>query len=269
MLPSDFDIFSSPTRSAPQCIQTIGERHTVRAFALGDLILVVRKDQIRATTVNIERLAQRCAGHCRTFDVPAWSSVTPRRRPRWLGRLGALPQHEVEWVTLTALDSDALSGTQVVERFARELSVPWEFAHGKVDVTAISAIVCLIRKILFPQHLDQLQHLRHVVGRARLLVGRRQPERREILVHVADESLGKLADGLAVFGGAPDDLVFHIGNVSNIGDVEAEHAHPALRHVHRHEQTRMPQMAVVVYRHAADVQADAAGHHRLQRLFAS
>ena len=35
----------------------VGERHSERAFALRDLVLVVRKDQIRAAAVDIERLA--------------------------------------------------------------------------------------------------------------------------------------------------------------------------------------------------------------------
>ena len=247
----------------------IGERHTVCAFALRDFVFVVRKDQIRPAAVNVECLAQRFARHRRAFDVPTRPSSAPLRRPRRLSGLGALPQHEVERVALAALDRDALSGAQVVERFARELSVARKLAHRKVDIAALGAIVRLIRQLLLLQQLDQPQHLRHVLGRTRLRIGHRQSERCKILVHVADESLGQLADGFAVFGGAPDDLVLDIGDVANVRDIQPDHAHPALRHVHRHEQACVPQVAVVVHGHPAHVQADAAGHDRLQGLLAS
>src|SRR3546814_8578424 len=49
-----------------------GERHAVmRAAALGDLILMMRKDEVEAAGVDVDRLAQMRLDHRRAFDVPA------------------------------------------------------------------------------------------------------------------------------------------------------------------------------------------------------
>ena len=105
---------------------------------------------------------------------------------------------------------------------------------------------------------DQFKHLRHIIGRARFMIGPLYAQRIGILVHEGDETVGQLTDALAVFIGPLDDLVVDIGNVTHIGQIEATGAQPALHHVEHHEHPRMPQMAVVVNSHAADVHADFA-----------
>src|SRR5664280_3817005 len=57
------------------------ERLTGRSFALGDLVFVVRKDQIFAAAMNVERLTEMFHAHDATFDVPPGSAFAPRRRP--------------------------------------------------------------------------------------------------------------------------------------------------------------------------------------------
>ena len=56
----------------------IGKGRVVRAFALRDLVFVMRKFQIRTATVDIERDTQHSPGHGRTFNVPPWAPATPR-----------------------------------------------------------------------------------------------------------------------------------------------------------------------------------------------
>ena len=52
-------------------------RVTVRALGLRDLVLVVRKDVVDATGVQIEALAEVLRAHRRTFDVPPRKAAAP------------------------------------------------------------------------------------------------------------------------------------------------------------------------------------------------
>ena len=66
------------------------------AFALRDLVFVMRKDQIDAARVNVDLLAQVLERHGAAFDVPAGEAIAPRAGPlHHAARLGRLPQREV------------------------------------------------------------------------------------------------------------------------------------------------------------------------------
>ena len=58
-LPSDFDIFSPPKFDHARVQPVAGEgAGAERALGLGELVLVVREDEIGAAAVDVERLAQ-------------------------------------------------------------------------------------------------------------------------------------------------------------------------------------------------------------------
>ena len=76
------------------------ERLAGRRLALGDLVLVMREDQVDATGVDIERRPEVGHAHRRAFDVPAGAAGPDRRLPRRLAGLGPLPQGEVPDVVL-------------------------------------------------------------------------------------------------------------------------------------------------------------------------
>ena len=80
-----------------------------------------------------------------------------------------------------------------------------------------------------------------------------------ILVHRADETPGELLHGFAVFPGTLDDLVIDVGDVAHIGHVITRVAQPALHDVENNHHPGVPEVAVVIDRHAADVHADFAG----------
>ena len=54
-----------------------GERVAVRAFRLGDLVLVVRELQVHAAAVDVEVVAEQLRAHRRALDVPARAALTP------------------------------------------------------------------------------------------------------------------------------------------------------------------------------------------------
>ena len=84
-LPTDFDIFSPRMSRKPLCSQYLAMRvDAVGAAALGDLVLVVREDQVEAAAVDVERHAQPALAHGRALDVPAGAAVAPGpSQPGW------------------------------------------------------------------------------------------------------------------------------------------------------------------------------------------
>ena len=232
----------------------LGQRHAVGAFALGDFVFVVRKLQIGTAAVDVEGFAQQCAAHGRALDVPAGAAEAIGAVPLGalgFGRLGGFPQHEVERVLLGTIDRHALTGLQLVERLARQLAVAGELAHGVVHV----AVGRLVGQALVLQFADDVQHLRHVVGGARVVVRPLHAQGVKVAVHLGNHAVGELPDGFAVFQRAADDLVLDVGDVAHEGDPVAAGAQPPLHDVKRHGRTRMADVAQVVHRDAAHVHA--------------
>src|SRR5690606_34862461 len=96
------------------------------ATGLRDLVLVVRKLQIEPAAVNVEARPEDVVGHGRALDVPARPALAPWRRPVWLARLGALPQHEIERIALGLVHVHARPGPQVAQTLAREAAITGE-----------------------------------------------------------------------------------------------------------------------------------------------
>jgi hypothetical protein len=58
------------------------ERLAGGALGLGDLVLVVREDEVLAAGMDVEGAAERGHAHGGALDVPAGPALAPRRRPR-------------------------------------------------------------------------------------------------------------------------------------------------------------------------------------------
>ena len=69
------------------------------------------------------------------------------------------------------------------------------------------------------QPLDHRDHLRHVLGAARLDIGRQGAERRHVRVEQRGRAAGQRLDRLAVVARGGDDLVVDIGDVAHIAYV--------------------------------------------------
>ena len=77
-------------------------------------------------------------------------------------------------------------------------------------------------------------------------------------MHDGDETPGELFYRLAVFAGAPDDLVVDIGDVADVGDLVTQVTQIAGHDIEHHHDPGVSQMTVVIDRHAADVHAHLA-----------
>ena len=149
------------------------ERMPERA-RLGDLVLVVREDEVEPAAVDLERRAEQLLGHHRALDVPAGPAASPRRVPRRvLARLVRLPQREVARILLARV---RLLLLDLLRPLPRELSVLGELRDAVVDVA-----VDLVRVTALDQLLDRGDDLRNQLARLRLLVGHAETEVRCVL----------------------------------------------------------------------------------------
>ena len=185
---SDFDIFSAPIaqrtgvdpqvrRTEPRPLANRAPLRSARSRSRG-----AGKIEVGAAAVDVEVLAQQFARHGRALDVPAGAAGAPARLPLRLAGLGALPQHEVERIALAAVDGDALAGAQFVEAAARRACrSPASCAPQSSRRRRRRHHYGLVGEVLLLEQVDDVEHLRHVLGGARLGVRRRDAEVSKIL----------------------------------------------------------------------------------------
>src|SRR6267143_2141005 len=95
---------------------------------------MMRKDQLRTSTMHIVRRPKVRQGNRSIFDVPARPSSSPRTVPEYLSRLLALPQCEVPWMLLSRVRVHPVN-RQVLLLLVRELSITRKPGNVKVDIT--------------------------------------------------------------------------------------------------------------------------------------
>ena len=140
---------------------------TPRSFGLGNLILMMGKDQVGATTVDVERLTQVQAAHRRALDVPPGTPPPPRALPPRLPGFARLPEGKVHRVMLALIDLDARPGQHLFKTTVRELAVVGKAVHSKIHVP-----VNRIRQPFGFQLLDERDHRGNVMGGTRFVRGR-------------------------------------------------------------------------------------------------
>ena len=247
------------------------------ALGLGDLVLVVREDQVDPAGVDVEPLAEVLHRHRRALDVPAGEAFTPRAVPSHEPvRARLLPEREVGVELLPGVDLEllAVSGPKLVERVARELPVALEGLNVVVD-----GPVHLVRVAVLDQPLGELEHLRDVVGRLRVLVRALQAELRGVFEEracvllddlgrrqalIVDGELHAIASGVRRLVGH----VTHVGDVEDLRDLVALELERPTEQVREQERPQVPDVRVSVDGRAARVHADVTvvqGDDFLQR----
>ena len=159
-------------------------------FALRDFVFVVRKGEIDAAGVNIERVAQILHGHRGALDVPAGASRPDPRLPEMLAGFRRLPQREIARVVLFVLiHVHARAGLHPGHIDLGKSSVRRKFRDAEID-----RAFALVRETLFLQLLDQRDHVFDVIGRADQLFGHLDMQRVNILEKRLNVFVGVLAD---------------------------------------------------------------------------
>ena len=234
-----------------------------RAFALRDLVLVMRKHQVDAAGVDVDRrFAEQPQRHRRALDVPAGTAGAAADVPRRLARLGRLPQHEVARALLVVLVGiDARAGLDAFVIEPRQLAVRRQRRDLEVDRS-----VARVGMAALAERVDHVGHRLQVriVGRARRVFDRLDAERGGVLAKRLDVLIGVFAQRQARLRRADDGLVVHVGEVHDVVHlVAADVLQRAPQHVHADERAEVADVAARVDRQPARVHAhgvvDAAG----------
>ena len=219
-------------------------RLAVSAFALCDLVLMVRKDEIKPAGMDVNRLAEHGLRHCRALDMPARPPLAPRTIPArlcGLARLRSLPKRKVRRVALARIDLDPRARHHVVPGASRQLPVIRHRRHVKQH-----AILARISMTLVDQRADDLHHSRNVIGRMRTVRRLDHPQRAHVVAIDPLELLRDLRDRPPCVGGRGDDLVVHIRDVGGIDHMVRPVFRPqqAKQHVERDRGPRIANMGV-------------------------
>ena len=231
----------------------------VGAAALGQLVLVVRKAEVRAAAVDVGAAGQVLADHRRALQVPAGTPRSPRALPRGLAGLRGFPQGEVQRAALglchAGLDTtgQSLRLAHLVGALLAESPVLRVALHGEVDV----AVARSIGVAAFGKLLDERDHLRNVSGRAGLDIGKRDAHEIQGGVEGVGVSGDDLLPGDALPGSAVDDLVLDVGDVLDVAHGVAATAQIPHHGVPEDRGPGVADVDVVVDGRAADVEPDA------------
>ena len=234
------------------------------AFALRDFIFMMGELQVDAAAVNVEGLTQIFAGHRAAFDMPARAATAPGRIPAWKRIVRRLPQHEIHRVLLVGRHFHPRTRDHLVQAAARQLAVIGLGRHIEQHM-AIGGIGMASSNQLF----DDAQHLRNMLGGTRRHAGRQVAQGGDIFFIDARGFLGQGPDGDAALGGARVDLVVHVGDVADIGDmrVAIDVAQQPEQHIEDDHGPRIADMGEVVNRGAADIHAHVLRIDRRELVF--
>ena len=240
----------------PGVVQPVRRERVPGRAGLRLLVLVVREAQVDAAAVDVEGVAEVLVGHRGALDVPARTTRAPRGRPggglRLGGLLPALPEREVARVALAARVG-VRGGLHVVDLLPRQLAVRRPRQHVEVDVTG--AVGGRIGVAPLDQRGDQLDHLRDVPRRGRLVRRSRDVERGVRLVELVAHLVGEVVPGTTLLGGLRQDLVVDVGGVADERDVVPGHPQPALQDVEVHARADVADVRLRLHREPAQVDA--------------
>ena len=232
----------------------LGKRIARRALGLGDLVFVVREDEVHAAAVDVERLAEVLHAHGRAFDVPPGAAHAPRTLPRRLAALLRLPEGKVHGMALYVPHLHARAALEIVEVLAGELAVA-----GAVGLRVeVDVAVYLIGKALILELFDQGDDLADVLGGAGMHVRLHHAQGFGVLEVFADVLFGDGVHGGVFLIGAADHLVVDVREILHEGYVVTHVLEKAPQGIEDDKGARVADVEVVVHRRAAGVDADFA-----------
>ena len=185
--------------------------------------------------------------------MPAGAALAPRGIPVRLAGLGGLPEREVQRIFLDVVHVDARAGLQILDRLVAELAVVLELQRAVVHVAVDGVGIALV-----DERGDDVDDLRNVLGGLRVNGRLMHAERVGVGEVLVDVFLCDLLARDALFVGALDDFVVHVGEVLHERHIVAAVFQIAAQHVKHDDRTRVADVDVVIHRGAAGVHAHLA-----------
>ena len=186
--------------------------------------------------------------------MPAGASLTPGGGEAGLSGFGPFPEREIEGVLLAGLFGIGHPPGGVVLLFAQvaaaELAVTGMLHHREIHIP-FSAV----GRTLGFQFADQCADAIQALGGAGHPVGPQDPQGVHVLVERGNVSLAHLRHRGVLLAGPFEDLVVDVGEVLNEGHLQAAPDQIAAQHIPVDVAAGMAQVAEVVDRHAAAIDA--------------
>ena len=243
----------------------VGKRNAVAALGLGDLILMMREDQVFSACVDVYGVPKIMLCHDGALDVPAGSSVAPRRFPVRLSFLLRLPENKIQRIFLLVLagyQQAPAAGSQVIQILVGQFSV-----FFKLSGTEINCSVLLIRIVFRDQIRDHRDHAADLFRRAGMCGSGTHIHVFHVLLALFDITLGYFLSGDPFLDGFLDDLVVHVGKVRYIVDLIALMLQIAAQGIEHDHRTRVSDMNKIIYRRSADIDGNLARDDRYELFF--
>ena len=122
------------------------KRAAVCAFALRNLIFVVRKNKIFTAAVDIDRVPEIFSVHGRAFNMPAGSSLPPRGIR--LAGFCSFPKRKIKRIFFHFADRDPCAAFQIFNRLMRKFSVFLELQCSEINVSPSLISIAFLHKRL-------------------------------------------------------------------------------------------------------------------------
>src|ERR1700722_6928665 len=239
-----------------------GKRLAGKRFRLRDFIFVMWENEILASSVKIETLAQFFHRHHGTLQMPPRPAGANHRAPGSLAGFGGFPQCEIAGAVLIIfVHIYARAILHSSEIFLRELAILREFGDAEV----VRAVFGAVSNVFFHQPSYKLRHLLNMLG------GAHQrwffdADQRAIFEKCLLELRGVFVDAHAVAGRVADDLVVHVGDVHDMVDAVPALPQETAQQIDGNKRPEVANVSIVVNGWTAGVHSDFVVAQRMEVL---
>ena len=224
---------------------------------------MVRKHQVDAAAVDVERVTQVALAHGRTFDVPARPAAPERRVPcgaeLLVPGLRFLPQRKVAdrlLVIFVRCNSCPCPKASPIQTRQRAIS-------GKAGDPEVHIALRDVRVPVLQQSTDHRDHVADVLGRPWIVLGSLCPQGRHVLEERAQVGLDVVANRRAGVHGLVEDPVVDVSDVHHMVHAVTADLQVTAQKVVKEERPQVADMREVPHRRTACIHA---GVSRLERF---
>ena len=220
-------------------------------LTLGNLIFMMRENEVTAAAMEVKLLTEVFQRHRRTLDMPAWTAFAPGAVPARFTRLGCLPKGKVHRMFLALIHINAGTSLHILKLAAAQLAISGKFLHAVEHIPIIHSIsIALVHELL--HHGDNIGN---GFADARINIGAFDIERIHSLEIGINVAAGNVAPLYAFFIGGADNLVIHIREILDITHLVTLMCQIPADYIPGHKRTGIADMRMVVRRNAAAVDA--------------
>ena len=246
----------------------VGQGTTRRRFRLGDLVLVVGKDQVRPTQMQINGVPKRLMDHGGTLDMPTGPPRPPWGRIAGLTGPGPFPQGKVGGMMLSVrvIRRQTTTGPflLLLEISPTQLPVLAGFHYGKIHVP-----IGGIGRPLGLQSGDHGLNLTKATGGPGVVVSPQDVEGIHFRKEAGNVPLGDSLHAAAFGLGPSDNFVVNVGKILNKPHDKALPTQVAAQEIPNDIAAGMAKMTGVIHRDPTAIDGDSGWLTRGKHLLAT